>query len=81
MSLNLRDQFATDKLVANRFAQLPTGNFVQAEYIWIDGSGENVRSKTRTLNFKPLRIDGKNLIKNIFLLNFLNAFRFSNMEF
>lgn len=59
MSINLRDQFSTDKLVASKFLQLPTNNWIQAEYIWIDGSGENVRSKTRTLNFIPKHIDGK----------------------
>jgi len=57
MALNLREQFSTDKYVAHRLHLLPTGNKVQCEYVWIDGSCENVRSKTRTLDFVPKSVD------------------------
>lgn len=53
MPFNLREQYATDKYVADRFMRLPTGGNVQAEYIWIDGTGEHIRSKTRTLTSEP----------------------------
>ena len=59
MALNLREQFSTDKVIASKFLSLPTGNKIQAEYIWIDGSGEFLRSKTRTLDFVPKHPDGK----------------------
>uniref|UniRef100_A0A914I3J9 Glutamine synthetase n=1 Tax=Globodera rostochiensis TaxID=31243 RepID=A0A914I3J9_GLORO len=55
--MNLREQFSTNKYVAHRFLQLPTHNKVQVEYVWIDGSGENVRSKTRTVDFVPKSVD------------------------
>lgn len=48
MSL-VRDQFHTDKTVISRYMTLPQGEKVQYMYIWIDGSGEGLRAKTRTM--------------------------------
>jgi len=58
MPINLRDQFSTDKFTAEKFLKLDQGKAVQAEYIWIDGSGESLRSKTRTLDSLPKTVDG-----------------------
>jgi len=44
----------TNKAVLDRYMKLPIpNNKIQATYIWIDGTGENVRAKTRTLDFVP----------------------------
>uniref|UniRef100_A0A0K0F4N8 Glutamine synthetase n=1 Tax=Strongyloides venezuelensis TaxID=75913 RepID=A0A0K0F4N8_STRVS len=57
MSINLRQQFATDKVITHKFMGLDIGDKVQCEYIWIDGTGENLRCKTRTLDFEPQNVD------------------------
>jgi glutamine synthetase len=50
----LSNPSATDKSVLKRFMSLPQpDNKTLATYIWIDGSGENLRSKTMTLDFIP----------------------------
>ena len=44
----------TDKTVLDRYMRLPIpDNKCQAMYVWVDGSGEHLRSKTRTVNFIP----------------------------
>ncbi|CEF68007.1 Glutamine synthetase 2 cytoplasmic [Strongyloides ratti] len=57
MALNLRQQFATDKSIFHKFMELDIGDKVQAEYIWIDGTGEFLRCKTKTLDFEPKHPD------------------------
>lgn len=36
----------------NPFLDLPQGDVIQAYYIWIDGTGEGLRGKTRSIDFK-----------------------------
>ncbi len=36
----------------------PSGK-VQAMYVWIDGSGEGMRAKTKTMTYEPERPEGK----------------------
>lgn len=43
--------------VFKKFMSLPQGDKVQAEYIWIGGSGSDIRSKTKTLASKPQTVD------------------------
>ncbi len=44
----------TDKNVLQRFLNLEQPkDSILATYIWIDGSGENLRSKTMTIDFEP----------------------------
>ncbi|XP_071571671.1 glutamine synthetase 2 cytoplasmic-like isoform X3 [Temnothorax nylanderi] len=45
---------ALDKTLLQKYLDLPQPeNAIQAKYIWIDGTGEGLRSKTRTLSSVP----------------------------
>jgi hypothetical protein len=50
----------TNKDVLNRYMELPLESKVMCEYMWIDGTGEGVRSKCRTLDSEPKSPKGIN---------------------
>ena len=43
----------SDKTILNNYLSLHQRGRVQALYVWIDGSGEGLRSKTKTLDAAP----------------------------
>ena len=42
-----------DPVILDRFLPLDQGDKIAAEYVWIGGTGSDLRSKTKTLKKKP----------------------------
>ncbi|XP_059398286.1 glutamine synthetase-like [Carassius carassius] len=47
------DSSSLNKALRQQYLSLPQGNFCQVTYVWIDGSGEGLRNKTRTMDSEP----------------------------
>lgn len=48
------------KAVLQRYMRIPQpDDRVMCEYLWVDGSGEGIRSKCRTLDFEPKHPKGE----------------------
>lgn len=67
-SVSLSSQL--NKAVRQQYMSLPQGNACMVTYIWIDGTGEGLRCKTRTLNEEPKSPQGNNM--EFFLFFFFN---------
>jgi glutamine synthetase len=50
---HIGSQLVTNKSVLSKYMDLDQGGRCQAMYVWIDGSGEHLRAKTRTLPGEP----------------------------
>ena len=44
-----------NQTVLDKYMELDCRGQIQACYIWIDGSGETMRSKTKTLDYEPTK--------------------------
>lgn len=61
-TLELSPNAAINKTLLDKYLALPIPDGkIQATYIWIDGTGEGLRCKDRTLDSKPKSIKGSNL--------------------
>jgi glutamine synthetase len=64
MSYILGNNALTNKTVLDRYLRLNQGTDCQVMYVWIDGTGEFLRAKTKTVNHPP------NSIKELPIWNF-----------
>lgn len=59
-----------NKAVRQQYMSLPQGNTCMVTYVWIDGTGEGLRSKTRTLYEEPKTPEGNKYVPILFGLLF-----------
>lgn len=59
MSFGVNVNAAIDRHMFQHYMTLPQGDRLQAMYVWIDGSDEFLRSKTRTIDFDPKTAEGR----------------------
>lgn len=66
------DSSSLNKALRQQYLSLPQGNFCQVTYVWIDGSGEGLRNKTRTMDSEPKSVAGSKVLTGFtFILNVL----------
>lgn len=58
MALSLSANVGANKTTLAKYFALPQGERTQALYIWIDGTGEGLRAKTKSLDQAPKSIEG-----------------------
>lgn len=75
-----------DKFVLGKYMTLPIPeDKIQATYVWIDGTKEHLRCKTRIINFQPKSVAGKKGFGTHFfatrkLYKSLRHFRYSDLD-
>lgn len=58
-----------------KYLALPQGDRVQVMYVWIDGTGEGLRAKTRTEAAEPKSPEGKHVVdRRVYKRTFTNLF-------